>query len=347
MFGALRAGYWLLLAAAALQFCVGYTVGLTVGDIDPSTVFELSALMKRLPAWLILPLGWFGYVAVFITLRRVDRPLEVLRRISYRNRYWLLRGLLFTTIAFPLVRAYPAFKSSIPHILPFYADPYFVAIDRAIFGTDPWRLTHALIGSVGTMVLDRIYVLWFFVTMALLGWLNFTRNQKLQLQGLLTFVLSWGIIGNLMALAFASAGPCFYEHFYHSDHFSPLMAILRDYSQDHRIISLGTMAYLLDSIGKDRLGSGISAMPSMHVVTAFLFFLVIRKALRSVLPKILAGLYVAMIVVGSVHLGWHYAVDGIVGIAAVTLIWLAAGRFVDWLEKRPEQVANPTLQPAL
>jgi hypothetical protein len=35
--------------------------------------------------------------------------------------------------------------------------------------------------------------------------------------------------------------------------------------------------------------------------------------------------YLALILVGSVHLAWHYAIDGYVSILAVLLIWRAAG----------------------
>ena len=42
-----------------------------------------------------------------------------------------------------------------------------------------------------------------------------------------------------------------------------------------------------------------------------------------------AALAVAMIFLGSVHLGWHYALDGIVAWAMMWAIWVAAGAFLD------------------
>ena len=41
-----------------------------------------------------------------------------------------------------------------------------------------------------------------------------------------------------------------------------------------------------------------------------------------------AIIYAILILVGSVHLGWHYAIDGYVSIAGMLAIWGAVGWFV-------------------
>jgi membrane-associated phospholipid phosphatase len=42
------------------------------------------------------------------------------------------------------------------------------------------------------------------------------------------------------------------------------------------------------------------------------------------------AVYCAIILVGSVHLGWHYAVDGYAGLALAAVCWWASGHFARW-----------------
>ncbi|MGH6961165.1 MAG: hypothetical protein ACREE7_11820, partial [Dongiaceae bacterium] len=42
-------------------------------------------------------------------------------------------------------------------------------------------------------------------------------------------------------------------------------------------------------------------------------------------------LFTVIIQIGSVHLGWHYAIDGYAAAVGSLLIWLAVG----WLLRRP------------
>ena len=40
--------------------------------------------------------------------------------------------------------------------------------------------------------------------------------------------------------------------------------------------------------------------------------------------------FAAIILVATVHLGWHYAIDGYAGILSAWLLWWACGRLVRW-----------------
>ncbi|MEE8137334.1 MAG: phosphatase PAP2 family protein [Thermoanaerobaculia bacterium] len=75
---------------------------------------------------------------------------------------------------------------------------------------------------------------------------------------------------------------------------------------------------------------GVAAMPSLHVGVHWLFTLWFRRHLRPLF--LLALLATLLTFVGSVVTGWHYAIDGYVGIV------LAQGVF--WLTTRLERTVQ-------
>ncbi|MFM5949352.1 MAG: phosphatase PAP2 family protein [Novosphingobium sp.] len=334
MFDRLRPGYYLLFALVAVQFVLVFPVG----GADPWFYLSTRGLTGTLlPAWSLFPLAWLFGIAVVLVRRRVDHPLRAMRRMVYANRKWLGRCSILAILLITFARTITSYKTAIPEIVPFWADPHLVAIDRSIFGTDPWRLTHALIGPTGTIVLDRLYALWFGTMMLTLGWFSFSRNAKFQLRGLLTSSFSWSLLGVVGATAFSSVGPCYYQHFYGDAHFAPLMADLQATHQQHQLWAILTMDGLLGAFGKDKFGAGISAMPSIHVTVATMIFLACKNYGNRWWLTLISGCYALAILIGSVHLGWHYASDGLVGIVAVTLIWWGSGRFVDYLDARDRE----------
>jgi TRAP-type C4-dicarboxylate transport system permease small subunit len=71
-------------------------------------------------------------------------------------------------------------------------------------------------------------------------------------------------------------------------------------------------------------GMGISAMPSLHNAIAVLYALMAFR-----FGKIAGWIfttYAIIIFIGSIHLGWHYAVDGIFSAIGMWAIWKA----VNW-----------------
>ena len=70
--------------------------------------------------------------------------------------------------------------------------------------------------------------------------------------------------------------------------------------------------------------AGISAMPSMHVASSVLMALYASTHARW------AGwamwTFAALIMIGSVHLGWHYAIDGYFGAVIAWCAWVIGRR---------------------
>jgi len=65
-------------------------------------------------------------------------------------------------------------------------------------------------------------------------------------------------------------------------------------------------------------------MPSLHVAAALWLALVWRSYQRHL--GILGFAYFAVIAVGSVLLGWHYAVDAIAAVLITSAVWALARR---------------------
>lgn len=329
MFGPLKSGYFVILAMVALFLAVS----LAIGDRPPLGYFDFVASRGMVYPWIMPPGLWLCWIGILVTKRRFDRPTRAILRMTRRHKYWLLRGTLLIGLTLPAAKAMSTIKQAIPHVVSFYADPMLARLDRVIFlGADGWQVTHAVLGPLATLVLDRLYLIWFALMMGLIAWYSFTRDQKFQVRGVLSFFLSWSLLGNAVAMALSSVGPCFYPLYYHDNHFQPLLDTLRASDAVYGLTAFRTMDWLYQHQGHDTLGGGISAMPSMHVAIAFLLFLSLRHKLGSHWGTWLAGAYSLAIWIASIQLGWHYATDGLVSMGGVSLIWWAMGRYVDWLE---------------
>ena len=107
-------------------------------------------------------------------------------------------------------------------------------------GTAPWAWLQPLLGYPWmTGLLNVSYHLWFFLFYATLYWLaQDTRRPLLRMQFLLSFVLSWIILGSIAAMLFSSVGPCYYGHLHDSDPYAPLMAYLHEANQHFPIWAL-------------------------------------------------------------------------------------------------------------
>ncbi len=71
-------------------------------------------------------------------------------------------------------------------------------------------------------------------------------------------------------------------------------------------------------------------MPSVHNALAVLFALAAFRIHRTI--GWLFAAYAGLIWFGSIYLGWHYAVDGLVAAALTLGIWRVSGRIADMLE---------------
>jgi hypothetical protein len=268
----------------------------------------------------------------FLFRLAIDRPQKPFAYARPLVRDWRLYDRLI--LALPAVIAliffmpvFSAFKSAIPAFHAYSFDPLFVRWDEAIHGRDAWQLIHPLVGHPFiTYLLNWAYHLWIvllYVGVVLVA--AWVERPRLRMQFLLSYALAWPILGTLCAIFLASVGPCFYDDFYGNDRFAPLMEYLAQTDQTFPLGALNVQERLLvwANDGSNGIGRGISAMPSMHLSIACLFAILGWRVSR--LWGTLATVFMLLILLGSVHLGYHYAVDGYAAIGATLAIWWLSG----------------------
>lgn len=293
-------------------------------------------------------IGWDGiagnaflFFAIGVFLVLGDAPIALVRNrparpFSYlQKRYFsapmldgMLAGAPFVLTCIVLLPVFSAMKSMIPLFNPYTWDRTFIEADRFIFlGYDAWQVIQPVIGyPLVTSLITYAYHGWFLLLYAGVYFFAFGRIERdIRRRFFFCYVLSWCVIGGLMATALASVGPCFLAPIVGDHTFDALMAYLNEANRHYPVMVLDVQRMLLEGMqsGETGLGSGITAMPSMHVAVVVAFWLAGRKINRRAGNALLAFLIV--IWVGSVHTGYHYFVDGLVSIIVVSALWRFSG----------------------
>jgi PAP2 superfamily len=265
----------------------------------------------------------------------VARPAQPGDAIVREWSRYLTRRRLFNAV--PVIVLLSAFmavfislKHMIPLIHPYDWDATFMAWDTTLHGgIPPWRLLQPILGyPIVTGLVSVIYGAWGLVIACCCFWQAFTDGeQRLRMQFLVTFVLCFALLGNVAATWLASGGPCFYGHLVAGqDPYEPLMNYLHLANQQ---VPLNWSFVAQDILWQDYasgaldVGNGISAMPSLHVGGATLCALLGCRTNKRL--GIALSAYAVIIMIGSVHLGWHYAIDGYVAVLGTLAIWWAVG----------------------
>jgi PAP2 superfamily len=277
------------------------------------------------------------YASRVILFTRPQHPMRyIMDDLMTRYLKWERIVIALPVIIFlPIfMSAFTSFKSMVPIIHPFCWDATLAKWDAAVHGgVQPWRLLQPVLGHpLVTSAISVLYALWFLTMFGVLYWQILTlHDPQTRQQFLLTYMLCWMLIGTLAAIIFSSAGPCYYGRLVQgTDIYKPLMQYLRSANESYPVLSLDPQEMLWGWYQNRETGfvSGISAMPSMHVSIAVLFVLVGWRKNRKL--GMAFSLFAALIMVGCVHLGWHYAIDGYAAVVGTLLIWWAVG----WLLKR-------------
>lgn len=207
-------------------------------------------------------------------------------------------------------------------------------------GTRPWVYLHALpFRDTLTGILDVNYHLWFPILGATIAAHVLARDPWIRLRFLLAMVMLWAIAGTALATVFASSGPPYMATFVPgTEHvYAPLLAYLDQVGTAARTVQVSL--WELTTGPEPPVFTGFSAMPSMHVVGSALVALAVTRTRIGVLSW-LAWAHLVLTLVGSVHLGWHYAVDGYAAIPIAVAAWWLAGKVMEHEKRREAEAAG-------
>lgn len=325
----------LLLGAIVIAYSFIALVVAALAGVEGTIRFRLylDGLTVLLPVSALL--AAIIYLMHMLLVVRPTSPFSQLQkdfheRLHWRERLWV--GLPMIPLFSVFMSVFSSWKVMIPELQPFRWDPVLHGWDLWLHGgVEPWRWLQPWLGTpLRTSVINFLYNVWIFAVYFTLIWQMFSlRNRALRLQFLLAFLCSWMLLGNLAATWLSSAGPCYFGAATGlADPYLPLMEYLHAAAASHPVWSLDVQAGLWADYQANRLkaAAGISAMPSMHVSSTLLIALLMRRTHWC--AGWAAAAFLAAILLGSVHLGWHYAVDGYVSLLATVLIWHFCGRIV-------------------
>lgn len=341
------------LYVCSILFC-GMTLALAQMWHVPLPFDASLVFIETLPMFLALGIGTAAAVQLLRLVRRGEdgSPVRNMLQWLYAKAMKGERpGNVFHSLVTltPLMIAFSALKEKIPEIHPFAWDQTFVAWDRALFfGHLPWEILQPILGHPAiTAGINFAYDFWFVIMFGALLWQAFAaRGSVLRTQFLLAYAFAWFIGGNLLAVVFSSAGPCFYGHLYAHDPFAAQMVYLHDVAAHWPVWSMHIQDLLWQSYadGSGRV-AGISAMPSMHVTVAVLVALLGWRTDRRMGAAL--WIFAGVIMLGSVHLAWHYAVDSFAGAGLAVLFWQVAGLYARADARlRARITAEPVTAPA-
>lgn len=322
-------------------------IGALIGAVVLYTALLLPAARGN---YAMLGATLHGFLAVSLFLAAIVGLIDAVGRRLLRSctpftatdLAWYLTA---ATIGGATIPIYGIFKQLLLPARGFPLDPALAAADRLLFlGHQPWEVTHAVLGTLWpTVVIDSAYsaamilmVVFPILAIALVR----TPLDRFRLLG--CWLAGWIVVGTVFAWLLASAGPCYFDTLIAPNpgfralgaHLDQLAAQARAHglvigARDFQPVLLAAQAS-----GHYAPAGGISAAPSVHVTMATLFAIAGFRITRPV-GWLVTG-FAALIWIGSIHLGWHYAADGILGAAIMLLLWQTSAPIASWLvEGRP------------
>ena len=252
------------------------------------------------------------------------------REVWQRCRRFVLSPTFFLEFAVAMVvvnatiMVFVNLKQFLPMLNPRLYDSQLWRLDSWLhFGFDPAVVATEAAAEHGLLPwFDRAYLLFYPAQVAVpLLFLVAKPLRPLRGRFFFAFCLLW-MLGGLVYALWPTLGPVYYRasRFVWLDE-APYAQYIQDtLMRDYVRFRVDPSFYTV------KLYQGVAALPSLHVGVLALFAI---ATWRWRLLSVVLWLLTAVTFVGSLALGWHYAVDGYAGLLLAALVWLVARHAVD------------------
>ena len=293
-------------------------------------------VLMVLPLWLLAAAligGVWGFCAMLAA--GVESPLAHSWRFLVDERATAIGLAIGVLVAGLNMVIFMWIKPLLNVLVPFWADPLLADIDHLLFlGHEPWALFSWLNSTPAAIFYHRGWFAMMILTLLVVGRAPPSPEKSAVM---LSYFVLWSIVGPLIHILLPAAGPVFFAQMGYGDRFAGLAGA-------YETQQAADYLWAVYSGARVGPGAGISAMPSMHIATtAWMVIAFSIFARRWLMPMAAAGLLIFAL---SISLGWHYAVDGLVGAGAAWLCYVLLRSFYRRRLGRPARRAALSPNPA-
>ncbi len=316
-------GGWRFAVAVAAALAVATLVMAWIYDLpvrDPDSVAG--------PTYLRLPVILLAAFLTDVLPRAVTRsrsPLDLRRRfIEVVRERWTIAHVRFALVGlaawYVTYAAFRNLKSFVPFVNRHLWDGVLEDVDRVMwFGHDPAEVLHSWLGTgAAAHVLSFVYVAWIvLVPASLVVALVWSRDARAGSWYVTAIAVDW-VLGVATYFALPTLGPVYADPAAFADLARTDVTGLQETMMQER------HEVLVNPFTTDAVQT-IAAFASLHVgisVTMCVMAELLRLH-RGV--RLFLWVFLALTVVSTVYLGWHYFVDAIGGaVLGVAGVWIAA-----------------------
>jgi len=301
------------------------------GAIGPAyiwlpTVIALAVLIDVLPRTVRRAGSAGGLRRSLVAVCRERWPLQQVQLVLVGLGSWYLAYAAFRNL-----------KSFLPFVRDGVDDAGVASVDRVFtFGRDPADLLHDLLGTgVAAHVLSFAYVAWIvFVPLSLAVAMVWSRNIALGSWYVTAITMDW-VLGVASYYVLPTLGPIYTEPAQFADLPHTWVSDLQQSMYAERLEVIAD-PWATSSV------QTIAAFASLHVGILTTACLVAHLATLPAVIRWTLWAFLALTVVSTVYLGWHYLIDAVGGVAlGAVAVWLSAVVTRNTQHVPPRRVEQP------